>query len=452
MNPEEIVTALDRVMPEIRQTKDPKGSLLKFAQENDLKLGQLERMGQSFNIAKTLAYMKSADSRGGSFGVLDVPDMLSDYATFEPQTKQASTHSSKGMNKSASVHAENHDPYNFHADLRLASKGIEPFDVEERGGYTVPLQSEYEKIASRMEMKLSCEMAEQFEFEQLEDARIQAEELTKSARDVNLNETITDSLGLFGDTVKSACDYVRKVAAERRVKVDVPETVEDRLYRDSTGKAGVIEKIASCIAAANASRDYVRKFAAEVAESEKTKEKGKKEEKREEFEIEKKLKNPGAASDYLFWSSTNPSDIKDPEKPTMLDAAPYKKGIIGMTALMEGADPGKPRYNARQENRDEAAEEALYTTTLQKLLIQDPVISEASDAAVVNAANSIREADPDIVRSPAELRWLLREVLQYDMEDGNIPQHVITELKKRRDMTLKNREAERKEKQQIYGS
>ena len=84
---------LDDVMPEIRTTRDPEQSLLKFARQQNLPIAQLEMMGHLFNTARTLNYLNKAatvgKARGDSFPLLDVPQMLGRYLDPEPATKSA---------------------------------------------------------------------------------------------------------------------------------------------------------------------------------------------------------------------------------------------------------------------------------------------------------------------------------------------------------------------------
>jgi hypothetical protein len=452
MQPEDIIRSLDRVLPEVRETGDPEGTLLKFAKRENLKLGQLEKLGQSFNIAKTLAHMKHSDNRGSSFSTLDVPGMMSKYATFTPvesQVQKAASSRKPSMEKAAS-HEEDYDPYSFHTDIYLASKGIEPQDLEKAGGYETEAVSEFEKIAEAMDIQVTRQLAEQHEYDCLEDAREAAEALSKQAKiqEVDTSALMADALGTVGDDIRPACNFLAKVASEMNLSIEVPEDLENRLYRDTTGLVPALEKVSNFMKLAQATREYVSKFAStETLEREKKKEQGGSKSP-DPTSFSEKVKNPGSVSDYMFWEERPERYVSDGRQ--LIDGKSVQKGLAGMTrAIYE--DPGtSSKYNKRQESRDEAHEEAIFLSNLQKLMIQDAVISEASDAAIVNAANSIREADPEIVRSPAEFRWLLREALQYDMEDGNIPQHLISELKKRQESTLKNRELKRKENKELY--
>jgi hypothetical protein len=87
------INTINQLLPEISRTRDPEAVLLKHASENNLSPAQLERLGQVFNTAKTISYMEKSASRGGSFKLLDIDHMVSEYMDIDaPQiTKSAGT-------------------------------------------------------------------------------------------------------------------------------------------------------------------------------------------------------------------------------------------------------------------------------------------------------------------------------------------------------------------------
>jgi hypothetical protein len=97
------VTVIEELAPQINQTGDPKGTLIKYANDHNLAPAELERLCQVFNTAKTLTFMKkSASNRGGSFSILDVDDVVNGYTTYTPPS---------GSIKSASVPSPKHNVY-----------------------------------------------------------------------------------------------------------------------------------------------------------------------------------------------------------------------------------------------------------------------------------------------------------------------------------------------------
>lgn len=90
MNHQAIVEQLSALAPALRESKAPEEVLIKYANERNLSPAQLERIGQVYNIAKTLNFMDKSANRGDSFKVLDNEKMLADFTKFKPaETKSA---------------------------------------------------------------------------------------------------------------------------------------------------------------------------------------------------------------------------------------------------------------------------------------------------------------------------------------------------------------------------
>ena len=88
------IKVIERLAPQINSSQDPKGTLIKFASENNLSPAELERLGQVFNSAKTLSHLEKSANRGDSYDLLDVEDLVSSFTSHETPTvveKSAST-------------------------------------------------------------------------------------------------------------------------------------------------------------------------------------------------------------------------------------------------------------------------------------------------------------------------------------------------------------------------
>lgn len=83
-------------MPDIISSKDPEGTMLKCAEAHNLSPAQLEKLGQTFNTAKTIVGLEKQANRGDSFKIVDVPSLISKYATYSPEKTLS--------NKSKKVH------------------------------------------------------------------------------------------------------------------------------------------------------------------------------------------------------------------------------------------------------------------------------------------------------------------------------------------------------------
>lgn len=87
MTQAETIKMLDSIMPDIISTRDPEGTMLKCASKHNLSPAQLEHLGQVYNTTKTIVGLEKQANRGNSFKLLNVPEMVSKYASYDPSKK-----------------------------------------------------------------------------------------------------------------------------------------------------------------------------------------------------------------------------------------------------------------------------------------------------------------------------------------------------------------------------
>jgi hypothetical protein len=140
MNHQAIIEQLSVLAPQLKAAESPEAVLVKYANARNLSPAQLERIGQVYNIAKTLNFMDKSANRGDSFCVLDTQKMMRDFTAFQPaQQKEAEASSNAGWGNwfdapvSKSASAVNHNDINAWIDEAEKAAKI----VEEDGKYTV---------------------------------------------------------------------------------------------------------------------------------------------------------------------------------------------------------------------------------------------------------------------------------------------------------------------------
>lgn len=138
MNHQAIIEQLSVLAPKLKAAESPEAVLVKYATDRNLSPAQLERIGQVYNIAKTLNFMDKSANRGDSFRVLDTQKMMSDFTSFKPAPQKEATSNSDWnswfdapISKAASV--SNPDDISAWIDTTEKSAKI----VEEDGQYTV---------------------------------------------------------------------------------------------------------------------------------------------------------------------------------------------------------------------------------------------------------------------------------------------------------------------------
>jgi hypothetical protein len=138
MNHQAIIEQLSVLAPKLKAAESPEAVLVKYASDRNLSPAQLERIGQVYNIAKTLNFMDKSANRGDSFRVLDTNKMMADFTSFTPKQHKEATNSGDWNNwfdapLSKAASSSNPDDINSWLDTTEKSAKI----VEEDGNYTV---------------------------------------------------------------------------------------------------------------------------------------------------------------------------------------------------------------------------------------------------------------------------------------------------------------------------
>lgn len=138
MNHQAIIEQLSVLAPKLKAAESPEAVLVKYASDRNLSPAQLERIGQVYNIAKTLNFMDKSANRGDSFRVLDTQKMMSDFTAFKPKQEKEATNNTDWNNwfdapLSKAASSSNPDDINSWIDSTEKVAKI----VEEDGKYTV---------------------------------------------------------------------------------------------------------------------------------------------------------------------------------------------------------------------------------------------------------------------------------------------------------------------------
>lgn len=138
MNHQAIIEQLSVLAPKLKAAESPEAVLVKYASDRNLSPAQLERIGQVYNIAKTLNFMDKSANRGDSFRVLDTQKMMSDFTAFKPKQEKEATNNADWNNwfdapLSKAASSSNPDDINSWIDSTEKVAKI----VEEDGKYTV---------------------------------------------------------------------------------------------------------------------------------------------------------------------------------------------------------------------------------------------------------------------------------------------------------------------------
>ena len=461
MNQMEILRRLDTIIPEITRTKDPEGVMLKYASKENFAPAHLEKLGHVFNAAKTMAFMDKSKDRGGSFNLVDVPEMVSKYT--QPLSKNSSVSREATLVatthvKSASAAREFARVPNF-MKLHLKNDVI----VKEASQPVDEVRLKKEAAIKKANSESEQEMLGVMALEADENYAVVMDKLAAALyqRDISFAKVEHDVIDLYGEGgIKSANDCSRYLTGKKFKHNRAENHKPSRLPYDSTGLAEMFKE-ASEIADFKCS---IVKYAntlveePEVGKSEETriipvgtKSKGGGDPSEDQVGGAPKGGNPTEAQEN--GQPRTPKDFSGKQDSGKKEENPYNaKSIVdavrqGLKDRREGAPKrpdsgvhpvsmttgflGKtladlmgPKKNHTQRKVDEAHDDAKFSTTLQRLIVTDPIISEHDPEDVASLASSIRAVAPDGARDPNYLRFALREALQY----GALPSHTYKDM------------------------
>lgn len=460
---------------------------MKHASAENFSPAQLEKLGHVFNAAKTLAFMDKSANRGGSFSLVDVPTLVSKYMQPTVKRASVSREQAvlrdPGHVKSASAVKEFDRVPNF---LTLHEKAAIQVTTPSAPVDEVALRKQAARDAAMLQREQ--DMLRQIADDTADEFHATIEKLASELhqRGVSFATVEGDVIDLYGaDGVKAAsvcADYMAN--AKRMLK---PERASEtrkkaRLPFDSTGLASMVKKAYDLVEYREAAIKYATtrvarreretqapaqnptqssSGAAPAAAGPHTaaNETPGQEAPAGGSVLDIDASNPDTADSGAFPDSAvrglgvtlpegrTKAPAKD-EKETVISKimeavekgvkmrgggaaskSPAEQPKLGLHAIPMGvgtavADILKQKKNVTQKKVDEAHDDAKFSTTLQRLLVTDPIISEADPDDVASLASSIRAVAPDGARDANYLRFALREALQY----GALPSHTYKDM------------------------
>lgn len=453
------IRLLNSIMPEIAETRNPEAVLLKCAKAHNLTPAMLEKLGHVFNTTKTLVGLEKMANRGDSFSIVNVPEMVSKYTTYDPSapltvedkkvhqkveklTKYAGENAqwreiiNSGMQKAAGA-----NDWVFETPKELPDMGALLREaMNDRGGDLVfqnadegewkeidmgiatPMDVTFDKAASaNIERKPMYEVRPIYKeaANALEDAILEgkANIMEKYAA---LRSYVEWTPSVWTEIAEDAVSVMGKEAAVKAIK-DAEEYMEDRMCRVPTFD---IEKMAffpalprdrhdkvDLLLEADEISKMVKQAEAELAELEETFEGYTKE--------AKGLVN--IKTNELLEGIQNPNEKAAMFKvlPGMMEGAKNTWDTVGTVSELMGSSSG-----ARQKKIDKAVQTAARDATLQRLMLTDDIIREADPYEVQDIYHAIADLSPSLANNPVLMSTLIKESLQY----GALPIQTIKDI------------------------
>lgn len=453
------IRLLNSIMPEIAETRNPEAVLLKCAKAHNLTPAMLEKLGHVFNTTKTLVGLEKMANRGDSFSIVNVPEMVSKYTTYDPSapltvedkkvhqkveklTKYAGENArwreiiNSGMQKAAGandwIFESPKELPDMGALLREAMNdrgGDLVFENADEGewkeidmGMATPMDVTFDKAASaNIERKPMYEVRPLYKeaANALEDAILEgkANIMEKYAA---LRSYVEWTPSVWTEIAEDAVSVMGKEAAVKAIK-DAEEYMEGRMCRVPTFD---IEKMAffpalprdrhdkvDLLLEADEISKMVKQAEAELAELEET------------FEgYTKEVKGlVNIKTNELLEGIQNPNEKSAMFKvlPDMMTGAKNTWDTVGTVSELMGSSSG-----ARQKKIDNAVQTAARDATLQRLMLTDDIIREADPYEVQDIYHAIADLSPSLANNPVLMSTLIKESLQY----GALPIQTIKDI------------------------
>lgn len=472
----EIINTLSALLPQIKQSNSASDVLLKYAKENNLAAAQLERMSQMFNIAKTLNYMdKSAGSRGASFHTIDTPSLVAEYVSYSPVKKATTPQipddwatwldmSGMTLKAASAVDPDNIESWIDSPEIvKLAS--LPDFkqlvsDINTGGESNQEWEETFSTTESTTRHKLidilQKEASTRIELEnvdsvielQKEDFRKVAEEILHKLQwspEISFADMEEDALGHLGAEVTKTASVLENYFTQRNWGITrLPEDFKftSKLVRDRHSVVPLFKQANEALDLLQAAVDYREYFIKGAASAgvedeedvdvddgpteprdpdapQRDKRNKKDEDKKKQTVF--KLRDP-------YETKGKPED-KGKSKLDFIDAP--VKAISGelspsklRNSMVSNIGQLGSSMNTRQKSIDTSVMDVRRLVTLQKLMLHDPIISEADPDTVLSLYNTLAAANTELAKDPNLLRFALREALQYEA----VPLHTYKDL------------------------
>lgn len=403
MTQAETIKMLDSIMPDIISTRDPEGTMLKCASKHNLSPAQLEHLGQVYNTTKTIVGLEKQANRGNSFKLLNVPEMVSKYASYDPSKKP--TGKSKDVHEKVDKIINDKDGWISHEkkasaelpnlNLIVYNEMLEEAEYEDQSNYydtsyTEKSAAENLYTGVNEDLRIAHENYDQALFDAAEDIMDKMASITRKLTpdEGRWEEVKYAAQRLHGDKIIPALN-----------------TIEDHFSRvGHKTEPGSFNKFASF---------------------------GRLEDK---YGVMRDIEDIYELGEFIKESANIPYPNKKGGNQNKGGGGSEngKNGSSGLKSVNSALDrinssimPGLAEL--KKENERDVAEyhnilnkakrDAVIETTLGNMVMLDPVISNADQYDVNNLYDAICQIAPKLAESPELMSATLKEALQY----GSIP-------------------------------
>lgn len=502
MQHHEIIQAIENLIPRAIE-HGPETTLLKYASDENLSPAQLERVAQVYNTAMTLNFLEKSANRGGSFRLVEIPELLKQYTDPSGNSeKEATVPDDWAMwlettEKTANCNlvGESRMPNIF--DLARGKTGEEFVpETDQTPGYAPrTLPGFHDSLRKESRDRFEINSVNQI----IDDAKAQFRDVADKLKDIitikgaSFSEMEREACLAYGDLGKQAadtlCDYFDQIGLPYERFND---TSNGKIIRNQYDSVSLFKEAGECVDTIKTAQQYLNHIKqsanqqdevdnalAGTAPDDDSSQQNNSSRDRVGGQAPKSQSTGGDGGylDRLERDIDRENKIKTREKlrKSKVDKEEAKarnetgKAYAGLVndALGTGKEllnldtytggdwdqkleraGFKGKTNNAQKKIDSELADTRRVTTLQMLMLSDPIISQADPATVVELANTLAKGSPEIASDPNLMRMALREAIQYDA----IPIHTfkdLVEINERQEKTEKERRNNEQERYRI---
>ena len=404
MTQAETIKMLDSIMPDIISTRDPEGTMLKCASKHNLSPAQLEHLGQVYNTTKTIVGLEKQANRGNSFKLLNVPEMVSKYASYDPSKKP--TGKSKDVHEKVDKIINDKDGWISHekkASAELPNLNLVAYnemlkEVEDEDqsnyydtSYTEKSAAENLYTGVNEDLRIARENYDQALFDAAEDIMDKMASITRKLTpdEGRWEEVKYAAQRLHGDKIIPALNTIEDHFSRVGHKTEPGSFNKFASFGRLEDKYGVMRDIEDIY--------ELGEFIKESAN----------------------IPYPPTGSSGGGSASSGGGKKKGEDKSALKSFNALLDKVNGgfLTSLSELRKTNERGVEDYKKIMDKAKRDATIETTLGTMLMSDPVISNADSYDVNNLYDAINKIAPTLTESPELMAATLKEALQY----GSIP-------------------------------
>lgn len=423
MTQAETIKMLDSIMPDIISTRDPEGTMLKCASKHNLSPAQLEHLGQVYNTTKTIVGLEKQANRGNSFKLLNVPEMVSKYASYDPSKKP--TGKSKDVHEKVDKIINDKDGWISHEkkastelpnlNLVVYNEMLKEAEYEDDSNYydtSYTEKSAAEKLYTGVneDLRIAHENYDQALFDAAEDIMDKMASITRKLTpdEGRWEEVKYAAQRLHGDKIIPALNTIEDHFSRVGHKTEPGSFNKFASFGRLEDKYGVMRDIEDI-------HELGEFLKSAKPHPNKNNNSGSKNSKGDEGSLDLKDVRDGVGS-FVTGASKLGIKASDPIISTIGGSMADSYRDILRSGIEEAKD--------YKRVIDKAESDAQTETTLGTLLMTDPVISSADPEEVNKLYSAIYKIAPTLTESPELMAATLKEALQY----GSIPLPTLLSL------------------------